>query len=197
MKYCHHCGALLMESTASFCSECGKALKSRAEEASERPGAEEVRTPPQTEKKPPVERTRPPEKRPVNTGGTKKGGKPRQPAPPPAQKQPKRSKPPESRKPAFKPANSSRPIEQSAPRKKPPAKKKKPQNRQKKEHEMDFVPRPDPQDENYDGYYDDVRPDDSGHAKERLDPELIKRIALIAAGALVLIIFSIFIMYAL
>ncbi len=50
---------------------------------------------------------------------------------------------------------------------------------------------PDPQDAGYDGYYDDVRPVDNGHERERMDPELIKRIALVGGGALLVIGFAI------
>ena len=49
-------------------------------------------------------------------------------------------------------------------------------------------------DEGYDGYYNDVAPIDSGHIHERVDPELIKRIVYIAAGALATIILSIILM---
>ena len=54
--------------------------------------------------------------------------------------------------------------------------------------------KPNPMDMNYDGYYDDVLTDDDGRTKEKLDPELIKRIALIAVGAVVLVVLSIIIM---
>lgn len=56
---------------------------------------------------------------------------------------------------------------------------------------------PNPMDINYDGYYDDVPTADNGQTKERMEPELIKRIALIAAGAVVMVILSIIIMYVL
>lgn len=38
-----------------------------------------------------------------------------------------------------------------------------------------------------DGYYDDVRPADDGHERERLDSELIKHIALVGGGAVLVI----------
>jgi len=56
-------------------------------------------------------------------------------------------------------------------------------------------PKPNPQDEGYDGYYDDVEPADDGHVRERMDPELIKRAAMVAAGALGIIILSLIMMY--
>jgi hypothetical protein len=53
------------------------------------------------------------------------------------------------------------------------------------------------EDEGYDGYYNDVKPLDNGHTRDRLDPELIKRAAMVTAGALALIILSIILMYVL
>ena len=58
-------------------------------------------------------------------------------------------------------------------------------------------PIPNPYDEDYDGYYEDIMPADNGHTRDRLDPELIKRAVLIAAGAFVIIILSVFLMYVL
>lgn len=55
----------------------------------------------------------------------------------------------------------------------------------------------DPRDEGYDGYYNDVTPIDDGQTRDRVDPELIKRMAFIAAGALVIIIFAVILMYVL
>jgi hypothetical protein len=57
--------------------------------------------------------------------------------------------------------------------------------------------RPDPRDDGYDGYYDDVKPVDNGHTRDRLDPELGKRAVTVAAGALILIILSVALMYVL
>ena len=47
--------------------------------------------------------------------------------------------------------------------------------------------RKNPMDVNYDGYYDDVKPVDAGEQEERIDPELVKRIAILLAGVLVVI----------
>ena len=58
-------------------------------------------------------------------------------------------------------------------------------------------PRPDPRDEGYDGYYDDVKPIDHGHARDQSDPELMKRLIIIAAGALLIVIFAVVVMYVL
>jgi hypothetical protein len=56
-------------------------------------------------------------------------------------------------------------------------------------------PKPNPRDEGYDGYYSDVKPTDNGHVRDKTDPALIKRIILVAAGALVLVILSVVVMY--
>ena len=54
---------------------------------------------------------------------------------------------------------------------------------------------PEPADAGYDGYYDDVKPIDSGRIQDRMDPELIKRIIIISAGAVVIVILSVLVMY--
>ena len=59
---------------------------------------------------------------------------------------------------------------------------------------LEHVPVKQPTDENYDGYYDDRPTDDNAQNKESVDPELIKRIAFIAGGAVILVIISIVIM---
>ena len=53
---------------------------------------------------------------------------------------------------------------------------------------------PDLLDDGYDGYYDDVTPIDDGRIPEQKDPELLKRIILIAGGALAIIILSVILM---
>jgi hypothetical protein len=55
--------------------------------------------------------------------------------------------------------------------------------------------KPNPRDEGYDGYYDDVKPIDNGHVRERMDSQLVKRIVILAAGAFVLVMFSVILMY--
>lgn len=52
-------------------------------------------------------------------------------------------------------------------------------------------PEPDPMDGHYDGYYDDVPPIDADRVGERIDPALIKRIALVVLGAVGLICLSV------
>jgi hypothetical protein len=79
-------------------------------------------------------------------------------------------------------------------RSKPPPVKWKKKKRCRREAE--YSPPPDPADKNYDGYYDDVPVGDDGRQTlERFEPELIKRIALIAGGAVVIVILCILVMY--
>lgn len=55
---------------------------------------------------------------------------------------------------------------------------------------MPAPPKPDPMDEHYDGYYDDVQPIDADRMGERMDPKLAKRIALVILGAAGMIVLS-------
>lgn len=50
--------------------------------------------------------------------------------------------------------------------------------------------KPNPMDEHYDGYYDDVQPIDADRVGERMDPALAKRIALVVLGAAAMIVLS-------
>ena len=51
-----------------------------------------------------------------------------------------------------------------------------------------------PMDVNYDGYYDDIQPIDSGARGEGMDPELVKQIALVILGAVGAIILAVTLM---
>ena len=69
----------------------------------------------------------------------------------------------------------------------------------KKQHEppkrdVPQRPRRNPQDENYDGYYNDVTPVDAGMRGDGVDSELVKRVAILIAGALGIIILAIVVM---
>lgn len=69
----------------------------------------------------------------------------------------------------------------------------------KKQHEppkrnMPQRPRRNPQDENYDGYYNDVAPVDAGLRGDGVDPELVRRVAILIASALGIIILAIVLM---
>ncbi len=49
-------------------------------------------------------------------------------------------------------------------------------------------------DEHYDGYYDDVLPVDAGQQSDQMDPELIKRVALLVSVAVGIIILAMVLM---
>lgn len=189
MKYCPYCGAPLLGSAVSFCSECGKSVRIINEQKASEPA---VAAFPQTEnekssssKEMPADKTarnsRPPN-RPSSHG--------RQQARPPRKPTQNRMEPlsgPPKRSPGQPPGK------KKAQPPKPPMSKK----RKKKPHEPAYVPQSDPRDLDYDGYYDDIPVEDNGATKETLDPEVIKRIGFIIGGALVIVILSVVIMYVL
>ena len=51
-----------------------------------------------------------------------------------------------------------------------------------------------PMDINYDGYYDDVKPVDAGEQEEGVDPEMIKKVAILLAGVFAVILASVALM---
>ena len=53
---------------------------------------------------------------------------------------------------------------------------------------------PDPRDEGYDGYYNDIKPIDSGYVHDRTEPELVKRIIIVTGGAFVIMIIAVILM---
>ena len=111
----------------------------------------------------------------------------------PARQHPGR-KPPAGKKPPANARNPARPNQKEKP---VSTKKRPPPHRPGKRQEPPRPPKPDPRDEGYDGYYDDVLPIDNGHTRERADPALLKRAAIIAAGALGIVILSVILMYVL
>lgn len=178
MKYCPYCGADLPGSAVSFCSECGKSVNHPAEGSNSQPD-DSMRNP--------VSKPAGSPQHPSQSGANaKKGfGQPSRP-PEPAQKSVRtdhriQSKKPPAGKQVIKPASAVRP---------------RPDKTRRPSPERATTTR-NPMDENYDGYYDNVPTADNGQTKEPLDPELIKRIALIAGGAVVMVILSIIIMYVL
>jgi DNA-directed RNA polymerase subunit M/transcription elongation factor TFIIS len=162
MKYCPYCGAVLADSAASFCSECGKVLPSVSK--SSKPVLETRQIPVSMDT----------QERSVSMSKQERlAGK-------------------------HQPSNGSKqghPLPQK--RRKTAGKKQFPffPTPAQKRPEIEQSLEPDPRDEGYDGYYDDVKPIDSGYVRERMEPELIKRIIIIAAGAFVLVIFSVILMY--
>jgi hypothetical protein len=71
-------------------------------------------------------------------------------------------------------------------------KPKKQQKCRKKTSQTETVPI---LDDGYDGYYDDIMPDDNGKVKEGLEAGLVKRIILVAVGVLVIIALAVLAMY--
>jgi len=154
MKYCPYCGASITDYSMSFCSECGKPVKSAgapSEEKRQMPGS--------------VPASKPRKALPLN------------------KKAPPRSKPLQQTR--RDPRTQGR---------KQPAKRPAPPARPNPDNRMSHAPAKNPMDENYDGYYDDVPTADNGRTEERFEPELIKRIIFIAAGALVIVILSVVLM---
>lgn len=77
-----------------------------------------------------------------------------------------------------------------AKRPEPPLEKRKPA---KKKH--DAVKKPPREELPYDGYYDDVLPDDDGELRQGLDPKTVKNIVLILSGVLVIVILCVVALY--
>ena len=151
MKFCPYCGVPIAGSAASFCAECGAALRQDAKPHNPEPEGgldpadhKELNPPPRDDLDSP--------------SGYRKLAK--------LVMQPSYDK----------------------------AASKERKQRVKKGAELSGTPKPET-DEGYDGYYNDITPLDNGHIHERMDPELIKRIIYIAAGAVAVIILSIFMIY--
>ena len=113
---------------------------------------------------------------------------------------------PKCKKPLKKSQKGKRPVRKNPPQKPKLRKKKPPENKifrfrlwlsgilnpeNNKKTDVEPVSVIIPADENYDGYYDDKLTDDNEEIKEALNPELIKRIAFISGGTLIIVIFAI------
>lgn len=162
MKYCPYCGAALLGSAVSFCSECGKSIPKTSPAQVEAPADRQEPLLPKLD---------------GQWEETAAANKELQP-------------------PGEKPKSGligklSRNRRKDKPRRQKNISKK--EKHRKGQPPEDDAP-PDPQDEGYDGYYDDVRPLDNGHEKERMDPELVKKIIMVAGGAVLIIILSIVVM---
>ena len=70
----------------------------------------------------------------------------------------------------------------------PPSRRKK---RPRQEPQRPPRRKKNPMDINYDGYYDDVEPIDAGQHGERMDPEMLKKTALMLVGALGVILLAV------
>lgn len=159
MKYCPYCGAVLLDSAVSFCSECGKALPGKTRREPKPEQAAEI-TEPETEaaEEPSeemivAEAAEPCEVIAEKTVSRKKTG---------LAKKKKAAKKSQTEKKAVQPEKSSE-LEKPA--------------------------------DDYDGYYEDVRPVDEGRLKEGLDQNLIKKIILLAASALLIVGACVALMY--
>jgi len=162
MKYCPFCGAALLGSAVSFCSECGKPIPTASQTQTEAPMSRHEPILPKLDDQ---------------WEATAAAGK---------------ESPSPDDSPQVRPTSKWLRNERG---KKPRRQKKatKKEKRRKNQSSEYDIP-PDPQDDGYDGYYDDVRPLDNGHEKERMDPELIKKIIMVAGGAALIIILAIVMM---
>lgn len=82
--------------------------------------------------------------------------------------------------------------------KKPPKKKRKPKKAKasKKEKQSQVPADPEtPVDDGYDGYYDDVLPEDVNTVGQGIDKQLIKKVAVLGVSAMLIIIACVAIMY--
>lgn len=82
--------------------------------------------------------------------------------------------------------------------KKPPKKKGKPkkEKRSKKNKQPQVPDEPEtPVDDGYDGYYDDVLPEDVDTVGQGIDKQLIKKVAVLGISAMLIIIACVAIMY--
>ena len=88
--------------------------------------------------------------------------------------------------PDQQPRQEQAPAKKTKPRK--PKRTKSPKKDRRSVHKA-AMPEDDspPVDDGYDGYYDDIRPLDNSHENEGLDPELLKRIFMVAGGAALVI----------
>ncbi len=87
------------------------------------------------------------------------------------------------------------PKKKNSNRKKPGkyAKRKKPGQHEK--NPSDRPRKPKPADDGYDGYYDDVLPDDDGKVSQSIDHQTVKRIIGLVAGVLIAICACVLLMY--
>ena len=79
-----------------------------------------------------------------------------------------------------------------------PEKEAKPVKSKKKKYRLEAVPNePKPEEDGYDGYYDDVLPPDMDRVREGLDKELIKKIVALGIGVILIIALCVVMMYVL
>ena len=165
MKYCPYCGAVLLDGTVSFCSECGKALPSEPAGPKEQGRTSAIET---------SEITVQPDEEPVDT----EDGKERE--------------VPVEKAVRHKASASRQKKQKKIP---PKGRLKKKAGKQKRRSEQVKQPEQERQEEGYDGYYNDILPVDEGRLKEGLDQNLIKKIILLSVSALLVVGACVAIMY--
>ena len=92
------------------------------------------------------------------------------------------------------------PQREAAPKRNPEKPKKKPAPKRKREKSGATKEKTEPAatamyDDGYDGYYDDIVPDDAGETRHALDKAIIKKIALLIAGLLAVVAACVAMMY--
>ena len=178
MKFCPYCGSTLPGSTISFCPECGKPINTRT--VVFQPGSDGSVNKSSLINNPLGNQQHP------SQSGTEIIMRPL--PPPHSQRPPGHYQHIHS---GSQTQNKTRPIKRQ--KHNPPPR---PRSDMRKNPDLSRANniRPNTMDMYYDGYYDDVLTDDDGRTKEKFDSELIKRIALIAIGAAILVVLSIIIM---
>lgn len=90
------------------------------------------------------------------------------------------------------------PAPQKPAQEKNPVKEAKPVKSKKKKYRLEADPNePKPEEDGYDGYYDDVLPPDMDRVREGLDKELIKKIVALGIGVVLIIALCVVMMYVL
>ena len=178
MKFCPYCGATLPAGAISFCPECGKPLNTPLESYRSEfidPAQSQMLTQNQPETQEPPSQLDP---------GDAKHSQPLQ----------HRQRPSSNslhNRSVFQTQNKNKPV--ASGKKQKPRSGPKPYS--KANHRQPSAPTErNLMDINYDGYYNDVPTDDNARTREGIDSELMKRIVMIASGALIIVAISIIIM---
>jgi len=184
MKYCFNCGAPLVGSAASFCSECGKAMPLQKEVPHEPiQGSTPVVAKNEHSTSPQTQTEVMPQPEDINGAVSLQPSDDSAEAPTPDEFGAQTSIPEDENGFASESGEQTDVKDEFS---------------EDTTEESDAEQQPDtsinPQDDGYDGYYNDIMPEDEGYIKERLEPELIKRIAFVIAGVIVVVLLSVLIM---
>ena len=90
-----------------------------------------------------------------------------------------------------------RPVSQVPKKETYKGKKKKERNKQAPKKPAQPLAETKPEDDGYDGYYDDVQPPDLDRTREGVDKELIKKIVILGVSVLLIISLCVVMMYVL